>query len=192
LKLVLGSASPRRKELLVQIGFVPHSVRPSDIDETPLKGEAPRDYCRRMAREKAEAVTIDEGEVALCGDTTVAVGSRILGKPNGRGEAGAFLKLLSGRRHRVITAIAVKHKAGILERDVQSAVRLKVLSAKEIDAYLETGDWEGKAGGYGIQGPASAFVPWISGSYSAIVGLPLAETYTLLTSLGVASFGERP
>jgi len=99
---------------------------------------------------------------------------------------------LSGRRHRVITAIAVKHKAGILERDVQSAVRLKVLSAKEIDAYLETGDWEGKAGGYGIQGPASAFVPWISGSYSAIVGLPLAETYTLLTSLGVASFGERP
>jgi septum formation protein len=192
LKLVLGSASPRRKELLAQIGFVPHAVRPSDIDETPLKGEAPRDYCRRMAREKAEAVTIDEGEVALCGDTTVAVGSRILGKPNGRGEAGAFLKLLSGRRHRVITAIAVKHKAGIFERDVQSAVRLKVLSAKEIDAYLETGDWEGKAGGYGIQGPASAFVPWISGSYSAIVGLPLAETYTLLTSLGVASFGERP
>ncbi len=167
-------------------------MRPSDIDETPLKGEAPRDYCRRMAREKAEAVTIDEGEVALCGDTTVAVGRRILGKPNGRGEASAFLKLMSGRRHRVITAIAVKHKAGILERDVQSAVRLKVLSAKEIDAYLETGDWEGKAGGYGIQGPASAFVPWISGSYSAIVGLPLAETYTLLTSLGVASFGERP
>ncbi len=121
-------------------------MRPSDIDETPLKGEAPRDYCRRMAREKAEAVTIDEGEVALCGDTTVAVGRRILGKPNGRGEASAFLKLLSGRRHRVITAIAVKHKAGILERDVQSAVRLKVLSAKEIDAYLETGDWEGKAG----------------------------------------------
>ncbi|MEL0120982.1 MAG: nucleoside triphosphate pyrophosphatase [Paracoccaceae bacterium] len=192
MKLVLGSASPRRKELLAQIGFVPHAVRPSDIDETPLKGEAPRDYCRRMAREKAEAVTIDEGEVALCGDTTVAVGRRILGKPNGRGEASAFLKLLSGRRHRVITAIAVKHKAGILERDVQSAVRLKVLSAKEIDAYLETGDWEGKAGGYGIQGPASAFVPWISGSYSAIVGLPLAETYTLLTSLGVASFGERP
>ena len=192
MKLVLGSASPRRKELPAQIGFVPHAVRPSDIDETPLKGEAPRDYCRRMAREKAEAVTIDEGEVALCGDTTVAVGRRILGKPNGRGEAGAFLKLLSGRRHRVITAIAVKHKAGILERDVQSAVRLKVLSAKEIDAYLETGDWEGKAGGYGIQGPASAFVPWISGSYSAIVGLPLAETYTLLTSLGVASFGERP
>ena len=192
MKLVLGSASPRRKELLAQIGFVPHAVRPSDIDETPLKGEAPRDYCRRMAREKAEAVTIDEGEVALCGDTTVAVGRRILGKPSGRGEAGAFLKLLSGRRHRVITAIAVKHKAGILERDVQSAVRLKVLSAKEIDAYLETGDWEGKAGGYGIQGPASAFVPWISGSYSAIVGLPLAETYTLLTSLGVASFGERP
>jgi len=192
LKLVLGSASPRRKELLAQIGFVPNAVRPSDIDETPLKGEAPRDYCRRMAREKAEAVTIDEGEVALCGDTTVAVGRRILGKPNGRGEAGAFLKLLSGRRHRVITAIVVKHKAGILEHDVQSAVRLKVLSAKEIDAYLETGDWEGKAGGYGIQGPASAFVPWISGSYSAIVGLPLAETYTLLTSLGVASFGERP
>lgn len=192
MKLVLGSASPRRKELLAQIGFVPHAVRPSDIDETPLKGEAPRDYCRRMAREKAEAVTIDECEVALCGDTTVAVGRRILGKPNGRGEAGAFLKLLSGRRHRVITAIAVKHKAGILERDVQSAVRLKVLSANEIDAYLETGDWEGKAGGYGIQGPASAFVPWISGSYSAIVGLPLAETYTLLTSLGVASFGERP
>ena len=175
---------------MAQIGFVPHAVRPSDIDETPRNGEAPRDYCRRIAREKAAAVSIAEGEVALCGDTTVAVGRRILGKPNGRDEAAKFLQLLSGRRHRVITAIAVKHTKGILERDVQSHVRFKVLSFQEIDAYLDTDDWDGKAGGYGIQGPASAFVPWMSGSYSAIVGLPLAETYTLLTSLGIPSFGE--
>ena len=190
MKLVLGSASPRRKELLAQIGFVPHAVRPTDVDETPHDGEAPRDYCRRVAREKAAAVIIAKGEVALCGDTIVAVGRRILGKPNGRKEAAKFLRFLSGRRHRVITAVAVKHAKGILERDVLSHVRFKVLSSQEIEAYLETGDWDGKAGGYGIQGPASAFVPWISGSYSAIVGLPLAETYALLTSLGVPSFGE--
>ena len=169
---------------------MPDAVRPSDINETPLNGEAPRDYCRRIAREKAAATNIAEEEVALCGDTTVAIGRRILGKPAERDEAARFLRLLSGRRHRVITAIAVKHKKGILERDVQSHVRFKVLSAQEIDAYLETGDWVGKAGGYAIQGPASAFVPWISGSYSAIVGLPLAETYALLTSLGIPSFGE--
>ena len=175
---------------MAQIGFMPDAVRPSDINETPLNGEAPRDYCRRIAREKAAATNIAEEEVALCGDTTVAVGRRILGKPAERDEAARFLRLLSGRRHRVITAIAVKHKKGILERDVQSHVRFKVLSAQEIDAYLETGDWVGKAGGYAIQGPASAFVPWISGSYSAIVGLPLAETYALLTSLGIPSFGE--
>ena len=169
---------------------MPHAVRPSDIDETPQNGEAPRDYCRRIAREKAAAVSIVEGEVALCGDTIVAVGRRILGKPNGRDEAAKFLQLLSGRRHRVITAIVVKHTKGILERDVQSHVRFKVLSSHEIEAYLETGDWDGKAGGYGIQGPASAFVPWISGSYSAIVGLPLAETYALLTSLEIPFLGE--
>ena len=166
------------------------AVRPTDIDETPLNGETPRDYCRRIARKKAAATSIGKGEVALCGDTTVAVGRRILGKPTERDEAARFLKLLSGRRHRVITAIAVKHTKGILERDVQSHVRFKVLSAREIDAYLETGDWIGKAGGYAIQGTASAFVPWISGSYSAIVGLPLAETYALLTSLGIPSSGE--
>ena len=190
MKLVLGSASPRRKELLAQIGFTPNAVRPTDIDETPLNGETPRDYCRRIVREKAAATKIAEEEVALCGDTTVAVGRRILGKPTDRDEAARFLRLLSGRRHRVITAIAVKHTKGILERDVQSHVRFKVLSAREIDDYLDTGDWVGKAGGYAIQGPAAAFVPWISGSYSAIVGLPLAETYALLTSLGIPSFGE--
>ena len=175
---------------MAQIGFIPDAVRPADIDETPLNDETPRDYCRRIAREKAAATNIAKGEVALCADTTVAVGRRILGKPTERDEAARFLRLLSGRRHRVITAIAVKHTKGILERDVQSHVRFKVLSTREIDAYLETGDWVGKAGGYAIQGPASAFVPWISGSYSAIVGLPLAETYALLTSLGIPSFGE--
>ena len=175
---------------MAQIGFMPDAVRPADIDEKPLNNETPRDYCRRIAREKAAATNIAKGEVALCGDTTVAVGRRILGKPTERDEAARFLRLLSGRRHRVITAIAVKHTKGILERDVQSHVRFKVLSTREIDAYLETGDWVGKAGGYAIQGPASAFVPWISGSYSAIVGLPLAETYALLTSLGIPSFGE--
>ena len=161
-----------------------------DIDETPNKNEAPLAYCRRVTKEKVLAVTAASDELVLCGDTAVSVGRRILGKPVDRDEAEIFLRLLSGRRHRVITAIALKHQKLIWERDVTSAVRIKHLSQSDIDTYLDTDDWQGKAGGYGIQGPASAFIPWISGSYSAIVGLPLAETHAILRAAGYRNFGE--
>ncbi|MEM6939365.1 MAG: Maf family protein [Pseudomonadota bacterium] len=189
-RLILGSGSPRRLELLAQIGIVPSEVRPPDIDETPRKAEKPRPYCIRMAREKAMAVTTTTGEAVLCADTTVALGQRILGKPADAGEAARFLRLMSGRRHRVITAVAVRSGTQLWERNVISAVRMKALSDPEISAYIATGDWRGKAGGYGIQGAAAAFIPWISGSFTGIVGLPLAETANLLRAAGVKVGGQ--
>ena len=186
MRLVLGSASPRRLELLAALGVEPAAIRPADIDETPLKGELPRAYVRRMAREKALAVPLSADEAVLAADTTVCVGSRILGKPEDRAEAERFLRLMSGRRHRVITAVALRTAERLWERDVETAVRVKPLSEAEIAAYLDSGEWQGKAGGYGIQGRASAFIPWLSGSYSAVVGLPLAETAALLDAAGVA------
>ena len=182
---VLGSGSPRRLELLGQLGIVPDAVRAPDIDEDPVPGELPRSYCARMAREKAMAVLVEPGDVVLCADTTVALGRRILGKPADMDEARGFLKLMSGRRHRVITAVAVRRGTRIWEKDVVSAVRMKALSEPEIAAYLGTQDWRGKAGGYGIQGPAGALIPWISGSFTGIVGLPLAETAGLLQAAGM-------
>ncbi|KIN75850.1 septum formation protein Maf [Sulfitobacter mediterraneus] len=186
---ILGSGSPRRKELLAQIGVVADDIRAPDIDETPAKGELPRPYCARMARQKAAAVPADADDIVLCADTTVALGRRILGKPDDAAEAEAFLRLMSGRRHKVITAVAVKRGDQIWERDVQSIVKMKSLSDTEIKAYLATGDWQGKAGGYGIQGPAGALIPWISGSFTAIVGLPLAETANLLIAAGYPLYG---
>lgn len=183
--LILGSGSPRRLELLAQIGVTPDAVRPPDIDETPRPGELPRPYCTRMAREKVLAVEAGEDDVVLCADTTVALGRRILGKPADADEAAAFLRLMSGRRHRVITAVAVRKGAAHWERDVVSTVRMKSLSDGDISGYVATEDWRGKAGGYGIQGPAGALIPWISGSFTAIVGLPLAETANLLQTAGV-------
>lgn len=190
-KLILGSGSPRRLELLAQIGLVPHAVRPPDIDETPRKGEVPRDYVRRMAREKAEASVCGADEVVLCADTTVALGRRILGKPEDAAEAEAFLRALSGRRHRVITAVSVRRGDDIRVRDVMTAVKVKRLSDVEIRAYLASDDWRGKAGGYAIQGPAGAFIPWIGGSFTGVVGLPLAETAGLLTAVGYDVYGGR-
>ncbi len=184
LKLILGSGSPRRLELLAQIGVTPHAIRPPDIDEDPAKAEVPRDYVNRIAREKAAAVQIAEDELVLCADTTVALGRRIMGKPADAAEAAAFLQKLSGRRHKVITAMAVKRGDRIWQKDVQSTVAMKRLSVAEIDWYLATGDWQGKAGGYAIQGPASAFIPWINGSFHAVMGLPLPETVGLLTAAG--------
>jgi septum formation protein len=184
MRLVLGSASPRRLELLAQLGIVPDAVRPPDIDETPRAGETPLHYCRRIAREKAEAMQVAEGEIALCADTTVALGRRILGKPADAGEAAAFLLALAGRRHRVVTAVAVRRGDRIWEREVVTAVKMKRLSDVELNAYLASGDWQGKAGGYAIQGPAGAFIPWIQGSYSAVMGLPVAETAQLLEAAG--------
>ncbi len=184
MKLILGSGSPRRKELLAQIGVVADDIRPPEIDETPLKAELPRPYCARMAREKVAAVEAGANEVVLCADTTVALGRRIMGKPADAGEAAEFLMAMSGRRHKVITAVAVKRGARVWERDVVTTVKMKRLSNEELNAYLATGDWQGKAGGYGIQGPAGALIPWIEGSFTAVVGLPLAETAGLLQAAG--------
>ncbi len=185
LRLILGSSSPRRLELLAQLGLSPHAVRPADIDESPAKGELPRPYCARMAAQKAAALDCAADEVVLTADTTVALGRRILGKPSCEEEARVFLKLLSGRRHRVISAIAVRKLDQTWTRDSVTAVRMKRLSVAEVEGYLATRDWEGKAGGYAIQGPAAAFIPWIQGSYSGVMGLPLSETATLLKSAGI-------
>jgi septum formation protein len=184
LRLILGSGSPRRKELLAQIGIVPDLILPPDINEDPRQGELPRPYCLRLAQEKALAVPSGPDEVVLCADTTVALGRRILGKPRDAGEAAAFLTALGGRRHQVITAIAVRKGEQLLSRDSVSTVKMKRLSDAELNAYLASGEWQGKAGGYGIQGRAGALIPWISGSYTGIMGLPVAETAALLTAIG--------
>lgn len=184
MKLILGSASPRRKELLAQLGLVPDAILPPDINEDPMKGELPRPYCLRLAREKALAVVADADDVVLTADTTVALGRRILGKPSDAGEAAAFLTALAGRRHQVITAIAVRRGDRVLTRESVSVVMMKRLSDAELNAYLGSGEWQGKAGAYGIQGLAGALIPWISGSYTGIMGLPVAETAALLSTVG--------
>lgn len=188
---ILGSGSPRRQQLLAQIGITADDIRPPDIDETPLEGELPRPYCIRMALQKVEAVQAGEADVVLAADTTVAMGRRILGKAADEETATAFLLALSGRRHRVITAVAVRRGARIWQRDVVSTVKMKRLSDDEIDGYVASGDWQGKAGGYGIQGPAGAFVPWLKGSFTGVVGLPLAETANLLRAAGHPLFGAK-
>ena len=183
-RLILGSGSPRRLELLAQIGVKPDAVRPPEIDETPLRGELPRPYCARIAGQKAAAVDAGPDDIVLAADTTVALGRRILGKPADEAEAERFLSLLSGRRHRVITAVALRRGDRYWHREVETQVKMKPLSPPEIAGYLATGDWQGKAGGYSIQGPAGAFVPWLRGSYPGVVGLPLAETAGLLQAAG--------
>lgn len=189
--LILGSGSPRRLELLSVLGIAPDRVQPPDIDEDPERGELPRDYCARIAREKAAAIAAGPDDIVLCADTTVALGRRILGKPADADEARRFLDLLSGRRHRVHTGLAVRRGDRTWHRLVEARVRMKRLSDPEREGYLATGDWQGKAGGYSIQGPAGAFIPWISGSYTAIVGLPLAETAQLLAAAGYPVWGPR-
>ncbi|MFN3823063.1 MAG: Maf family protein [Pseudorhodobacter sp.] len=184
MRLILGSASPRRRDLLAQIGVVPDAVLPPDINEDPLKGELPRAYCARIAAEKARAVAGGPDDLILCADTTVALGRRILGKPRDAGEAAEFLLALGGRRHSVITALALRRGDRMWTRDVVSAVKMKRLSDDELNAYLASNDWQGKAGGYGIQGLAGAFIPWISGSFTGIMGLPVAETAALLSAAG--------
>jgi septum formation protein len=191
MKLILGSGSPRRRELLAQIGVVADDIRPPDINEDPLKNELSRPYCQRIAYEKAMAVEADADDIVLCADTTVALGRRIMGKPRDAGEAAAFLLALAGRRHQVITAVAIRRGDRLWRRDVVSAVRMKRLSDDELNTYLASNDWQGKAGGYAIQGPAGAFIPWISGSFSAIMGLPVAETAALLQAAGYPLYKER-
>lgn len=184
-ELVLGSASPRRLELLAQIGIVPDRVLPAEIDETPHRDEKPRDYVRRIAREKTAALLGCTDGAVLCADTAVVAGRRILGKPADAAEARHFLDLLSGRRHRVLTMVALAHQGRLRERLVETAIRFRPLSPAQIDRYLASAEWQGKAGGYAIQGRASAFVTWMQGSYSAVVGLPLAETATMLAAIGI-------
>lgn len=187
--LVLGSASPRRRELLAQIGVTPDQVDPADIDESTQDGELPRRYAERLAASKAAAVAerwAGRDVLILCADTVVAAGRRILDKPADERAARASLQLLSGRRHRVATAVAVLRVADqrLWLRLVETQVRFKRLSEPEIAAYLASGEWRGKAGGYAIQGLAGAFAPAINGSYSNVVGLPLTETAGLLEAAG--------
>lgn len=183
-ELILASASPRRRELLARLDIEPARIAPADIDETPRKGELPRPYVQRMAREKALAVAADDGFV-LAGDTVVAAGRRILPKAEDEATARECLTLLSGRRHRVFSAIALAAPDGtVRERMSETIVRFKVLSAQEIDAYIAGREWHGKAGGYAIQGHAEALIAWIQGSHSGVVGLPLFETRTLLKAAG--------
>ena len=183
-RLILASSSPRRSELLSRLGIVPNEIRAADIDETPRKGERPHDYARRMAREKAIAVEVPECHV-LAGDTVVAAGLRILPKTETEPEARSCLELLSGRRHRVLSAVALRHPDGTLrERLSETIVRFKPMSREEIAAYLAGGEWHGKAGGYAIQGSAEGLIAWISGSHSGVVGLPLFESRALLKAAG--------
>jgi septum formation protein len=186
MKLILASASPRRRELIVRLAIVPSAVAAADIDETPLKAELPRIYAARMAREKALAVT-GGGAFVLAGDTVVALGRRILPKAEDEATARHCLKLISGRRHRVFSAIALASPDGTLrERLSETIVRFKPLSAAEIEAYIAGGEWHGKAGGYAIQGSAEGLIAWISGSHSGLMGLPLFETRALLKAEGFA------
>ena len=192
MRFILGSGSPRRLELLGQIGVVPDAVRAPDINEDPAKAELPRPYCARITAAKVAAVSADPDDIVLCADTTVALGRRILGKPADADEATKFLWSMSGRRHKVITSVAVKRGDQVWQKDVVSTVRMKSLSTDEVTAYIASGDWQGKAGGYGIQGSASAFIPWISGSFTGIVGLPLTETAGLLIAAGYPLYKDTP
>ena len=184
--LVLASASPRRLQLLQQAGIRPADVDPADVDETPRRKELPHVYARRVAGEKLAAVAARHpGAFLLAADTVVAAGRRILPKPEDEAEARRCLELLSGRRHRVLGAVAVQAPDGRRAATlVTTAVVFKRLSADEIARYLASGEWRGKAGGYAIQGAAAAFIPKIIGSYPNVVGLPLVETCNLLAGLG--------
>ena len=184
MRLILASASPRRLDLLARIGVVPDAVIPAEIDETPLRGELPTAYARRMAAAKAAAVA-EPGALTLAADTVVAAGRRILPKAQSEAAARTALSLLSGRRHRVHSAVTLIDEKGTARHRLStSTVTFKRLSAEELEAYLAAGEWRGKAGGYAIQGRAEALVRAVSGSHSGVVGLPLFETRALLRAAG--------
>lgn len=179
-RLILASASPRRLALLAQIGITPDEVIAADIDETPLPKETPRNLALRLARQKAEAVKAD-GAIVLAADTVVAVGRRVLPKAETEVEARDCLRLLSGRSHRVYTGVAVRDaKGGVRDRLVETRVAFKVLSRDEIETYIASNEWNGKAGGYAAQGLAGRYITSIIGSYSSVIGLPLYETANLI------------
>ena len=184
-QLVLASSSPRRRDLLARIGVEPRRIVSPDIDESPHKAEMPRVYALRMAVEKAMAVARRQGEIILSGDTTVAVGRRILQQATDPDMQRRFLELLSGRRHHVLSAVCViDAKGNVRSKISDTIVRFKRLSPQEIDAYIACGEGIGKAGGYAIQGRAEALVDWMAGSHSGVVGLPLYETRLLLKAAG--------
>jgi septum formation protein len=184
-KLVLASSSPRRRDLLARLGLIPDRVASPDIDESPRKGEVPRVYALRMAEEKAVAVARNAGEIVVAGDTTVAVGRRILPQAADAEMQRGFLELLSGRRHHVLSAVAVIDAEGRMRsRICDSIVRFKRLGNDEIQSYIDCGEGLGKAGGYAIQGRAEALIDWMAGSHSGVIGLPLYETRALLRASG--------
>ena len=189
-RLILASRSPRRAELLAQVGIVPDAAIPADVDETPRPRELPRALALRLAGAKLSAATprVAPGApfVLLAADTVVACGRRVVPTPASEAEARTGLELLSGRRHRVFGGIAVLTPDGrVRARVVETAVAFKRLEEREIENYLRSGEWRGRAGGYAIQGRAAAFVRWIRGSYSNVVGLPLFETVALLRAAGI-------
>jgi septum formation protein len=185
LRLALASSSPRRRDLLARIGVTPARIASPDIDETPLKGEIPRVYALRLAEQKARAVAREADEIVLAGDTTVAVGRRILQQASDAAMQRQFLELLSGRRHHVLSAVCVIDTHGqVRTRISDTIVRFKRLSEAEIISYIESGEGIGKAGGYAIQGRAEALVDWMAGSHSGVIGLPLYETRALLRAAG--------
>ncbi|HET7575056.1 MAG TPA: nucleoside triphosphate pyrophosphatase [Sphingomicrobium sp.] len=186
MRLILASASPRRLDLLARIGVTPDAVVPAEIDESVPKGEMPRTHALRLAREKAEVVAAREPDALVLGaDTVVAVGRRILPKVEDEPTLRTCMTLLSGRRHRVLTGVALVIPGnGIRERLVETTIAMKRLSPEEIEFYAAHGEWRGKAGGYALQGYGEVYVRHIAGSYSNVVGLPLAETRVLLKSAG--------
>ena len=182
--LILASGSKARLELLNSVGIFPDQIIRTNIDETPLKGEKPLDYVARVSLKKNEAIKKQALEIVLTADTVVALGRRILLKPNDKEEALKFLDLLSGRRHKVHTNICIFHNQRYYQKSVTTTLKMKRLSSEEKKFYLLSKEWEGKAGGYSIQSAASYFFPFISGSYSNVVGLPLTETVGILIGIG--------
>ena len=185
LRLVLASRSPRRADLLAAAG-IPFEVRAEDVDETPRKGESARDYVIRLAREKAEAVTAAECETVLAADTTVVIDGIIFGKPQDQLDARSMLYALSGRRHEVLTGICLRRGSSVISDCESTGVWFANLTTEDIDSYIETGEPSDKAGAYALQGIASRFVERIDGSYSNVVGLPVAAVYRHLTALANA------
>ena len=190
--LILASASPRRKDLLAEVGIIPDQIIPADIDETPLKNELPRPYVMRMALEKSRAIYAQHTKSFILGaDTVVVMGRRILQKPENADESYKFLSLMSGRRHKVMGGICLITPSGKeIVLVCETTVKFKTLSETEKQAYVASGEWDGKAGGYGIQGLASTFIPFISGSYSNIVGLSIYDTIQMLNGNGFALNGH--
>ena len=182
--LILGSNSPRRWELLNLAGVKIDKVIPPNIDEKQLAGELPRAYAKRIALDKSKAIGKSLEDYLITADTAVAKGRRILGKPKDEIEARDYLRLLSGGRHRVLTAVCLTYNDMVRTRIVETSVKMKNLSNLEIESYIKCEEWKGKAGGYAIQGHAAMFIPFISGSYTNVQGLPLTETINLLTGMG--------